>query len=389
MRHLVWLVIGVLAATAAVTAQPRVDARALDTAAIEQALGRTGEWQKDGVVYKLGLPRTDLQVTVAGVKVRPGLALGSWIAFRSTAQGAIAHGDLVLLEDEIDRVISKLFEGGLEITALHNHVLRETPSVMYLHFWGRGSEAQLAKGLRAALDATKTPPPPSSPPAAPGGDGFDAERIQQVLGHKGTLRGGVLGIAIARRETITMMGVELPPSMGMATALNFQAAGAGKVVATGDYVLTAEEVNPVAKALRQHGAGITSLHSHMIHGEPVLHFMHFWAHDTADRVAAALKAGLDAMNGKHAMNGNAGGPRVIDFEKDAIGKPPTGFSFGHVREDDQGAVGAVERARGVREGQLVRGELQRDAPLHRGGRDVYEAGQSRVVDESGFGDALR
>ena len=265
----------------------------LDTAAIDSALARKGEWQKDGIVYRIGMARSDLHMSVGGVKIDPGLALGSWIAFRTAGPDVVAHGDLVLMEEEIDPVISKLFEGGFEITALHNHVLRETPSVMYLHFWGRGKEAALAKALRAALDVTKTPPPSPPPSQSPG---FDVDRVQAVLGRNGTVRGVVLGVSVPRRETIRMHGVELPPSMGMATALNFQSAGDGKVVATGDYVLTADEVNPVARALRQHGVGITSLHSHMTHGEPVLHFMHFWAHDTAERVAAALKAGLDAMN---------------------------------------------------------------------------------------------
>jgi len=274
----------------------------LDTAAIDSALARKGEWQKDGIVYRIGLARSDLQVSVGGVKINPGLALGSWIAFRTAGADTIAHGDLVLLEEEINPVISKLFDGGLEITALHNHVLRETPSVMYLHFWGRGKEAALAKALRAALDVTKTPASAkASARQAPAEHaisetpGFDVDRVQAVLGHTGTVRGVVLGVSVPRRETIRMHGVELPPSMGMATALNFQSAGDGKVVATGDYVLTADEVNPVARALRQHGVGITSLHSHMTHGDPVLHFMHFWAHDTAERVAAALKAGLEAM----------------------------------------------------------------------------------------------
>lgn len=268
----------------------------LNTAAIDQALGLTGQMQGD--VYRVGIPRTDLSVTVHGIAIKPGLALGGWAGFRHAGNGAVVHGDLVLTEPEINPVISKLQEGGLQITALHNHVLEETPSLMYIHYWGEGAEATLARALRAALQVTKTPltsAPAPAPGAAQPDPGFDADAIQKTLGKTGTVRGGVLAISVPRPEKITMMGVELPPAMGMATALNFQSAGNGKVAATGDFVMIDDEVNPVAKALRAHGIAITSLHSHMIHGTPVLYFMHFWAEDTAPNVAAGLKAAVDLL----------------------------------------------------------------------------------------------
>lgn len=284
---------GVLWATLSPTAGQRNPA-ALNTAAIDQGLGLTGQMQGD--VYRVGMPRTDLSVTVHGIAIKPGLALGSWAAFRKAGDQAVVHGDLVLTETEINPLISKLQAGGLSITALHNHLIDETPRLMYLHYWGQGAEGALASALKAALQTTKTPlTPPAPPPATPPDSGFDADAFQKALGRTGTVKGGVLGISIPRPEKIMMMGVELPPAMGMATAINVQSAGSSKVAATGDFVMIDDEVNPIAKALRAHGIAITALHSHMIHGTPTLYFMHFWAEDTAANVAAGLKAATDLL----------------------------------------------------------------------------------------------
>jgi hypothetical protein len=248
-----------------------------------------------GDVYRISLPRTDLDVSVNGVKLRAGFALGSWVAFRSTGSDAIVDGDLVLLEREVDQAVSRLFAGGLDITALHNHILNETPRVMYLHIWGRGDAARLAAGIRSALEATATPlgEATAAPPSEDAG--FDAAVIQQRLGVKGTVRGGVLSVSVPRPEKITMMGAEMPPAMGMATGFNFQSAGNGNVAATGDFVLAADEVNKVARALSSHGIGVRALHNHMIHGSPELYFMHFWATGAPATVADGLRAALDVM----------------------------------------------------------------------------------------------
>lgn len=283
-------VIALLTVLAVVTlsAVQRNQGAALNTAAIDQALGLTGQMQ--GAVYRIGIPRTDLSVTVHGIAIKPGLALGSWAAFLRAGDQTVVHGDLVLTEPEINPLISKLQAGGLSITALHNHLIDETPRLMYLHYWGQGSESALAGALKAALQTTKTPLTPPPAPATPPDPGFDADAFQTALGRTGAVKGGVLGISIPRPEKITMMGVELPPAMGMATAINVQSAGAGKVAATGDFVMIDDEVNPIAKALRSHGIAITALHSHMIHGTPTLYFMHFWAEDSLANVAAGLKA---------------------------------------------------------------------------------------------------
>lgn len=269
----------------------------LDTATIAREIGKAGETQGD--VYKISLPRTDLQVTVEGVLLKPGLALGSWIAFKAVGQGAVAHGDLVLGEDEVAPVVRELEEHGVRITALHNHLMHELPRVMFLHFWGQGDAGKLAQQLKQALSNTKTPIGEAKKGETPAVEvGFDPEQIQATLGHKGTVKNGVLHVSVPRPETVTESGVELPPSMGTATAINVQGAGAGKVAATGDFVMSEDEVNHVARALAAHGIQVTALHNHLVHSSPNLFFMHFWANDSAEKVAKGLRAGLDAMKKK-------------------------------------------------------------------------------------------
>jgi hypothetical protein len=288
-----WMILSAGLMTMAVLSAAQNNPAALNTAAIDQALGLSGQMQGD--VYRVGMPRTDLSVTVHGIAIKPGLALGSWAAFRRAGDQAVVHGDLVLTETEINPLISKLQAAGFSITALHNHLLDETPRLMYLHYWGQGAEGALAASLKTALQVTKTPLTPPAAPAAAADPGFDADAFQMMLGRTGAVKGGVLGVSIPRPEKIMMMGIELPPAMGMATAINVQSAGAGKVAATGDFVMTDDEVNPIAKALRSHGIAITALHSHMLHGTPTLYFMHFWAEDTPANVAAGLKAATDLL----------------------------------------------------------------------------------------------
>jgi hypothetical protein len=266
----------------------------LDIPTIDRVIGKAGETKGD--VYKVSLPRTDLQVTIEGVRLKPGLALGSWIAFKSMGQGAVAHGDLVLGEDEVAPVVRELQEHGVQITALHNHLIHELPRVMFLHFWGQGEVGQLTQHLRQALSKTKTPLGEAKKEATPAEQvGFDPEQIQATLGYKGTVKNGVLHVSVPRPETVTESGVELPPSMGTATAINVQGAGAGKIAATGDFVMTEDEANDVARALAAHGIQVTALHNHLVHSSPTLFFMHFWANDSAERVSKGLRAGLDAM----------------------------------------------------------------------------------------------
>lgn len=281
-----------LPAQAPQSTQPR--AAGLDVTLIDRAIGRSGQ-VLPGDVYRVALPRTDLNVTVGDVKVKTGLALGSWAAFKAVGRGAIVHGDLVLLDSEVNPTISALQQHEFEITAVHNHLIGETPSVMYVHYWGRGSAPLLAQSVRDALGRTKTP---MGRPAAPSGGAADdppVARIEQAIGLKGTLTNGVLVFAYPRPEQIQMMGVTMPPSMGMATAINFQTAGPGNVAATGDFVMVADEVNHVARVLRQNGIGITALHNHLLHGTPELYFMHFWGEGDPTHVATGLKAALAVL----------------------------------------------------------------------------------------------
>jgi len=262
---------------------------------VESALGRSGKLQPDGA-FKFAMPRKDLKVTVAGLTIKPGLALGSWAAFSGSGDNAMIMGDLVLTEDEVAPVMAKIQEAGLEVTAVHNHVLHESPRVMYMHIAGHGAAAKLAKGLHDALALTGTPAA-SAATTTPKVE-LDTEKIDAALGRKGKDNGGIYQFAVQRSEAIRENGMQVPASMGVATALNFQSTGNGRAAITGDFVLIASEVNPVIKALRENGIQVTALHSHMLGEEPRLYFMHFWANDDAVKLAHGLGAALDKTNSK-------------------------------------------------------------------------------------------
>jgi Domain of Unknown Function (DUF1259) len=264
-------------------------AQGLDTAKIDEAMGRSG--QTTGDVYRLGFPRTDLHVSVDGVEIKPGLALGSWAAFAGTDNEAMVMGDLVLLENELTPVMKKLRTAGFEITAVHNHVLKETPRVIYMHYMGHGKAVELAKSLHAGLAESKTPLDKPAPPAPAEPPAF-VKTIEDTLGTKGRFAGGVLSFGIPRAGAITDHGMTLTTAQGVAEAINFQEAGTGKVATTGDFVLTGEEVNPVISALEEHDVAVTALHSHMLTEQPRLFFMHFWAVGSTESVAAGIKAAL-------------------------------------------------------------------------------------------------
>lgn len=270
----------------------------LDTAKIEQALGRPG--QKIADVYKVGFPRTDLHVSVHGLAIKPGLALGSWAAFTGSDEHAMVMGDLVLLEDEVNPVMEKLRASGFEISAVHNHLLDETPHVMYMHYMGHGSASELAVSLRGALAVSKTPleKPAAAAAVEEAAPPSWVSTVEESLGRKGTLKGGVLSYGVPRADAVTMGGMIIAPAAGVAEAINFQAAEPGNVATTGDFVLTAEEVNPVISALEEHHILVTALHSHMLTEEPRLFFMHFWAVGPAQSVAEGIKAALGKVHVK-------------------------------------------------------------------------------------------
>src|SRR6266849_3208538 len=279
------------------SAQPnnQQQAATADWKPVEQALGKAGSMQP-GDVYKVSLPRSDLKVTVSGIELKPALALGSWVAFKKTGDMTMVMGDLVLTEDEVTPVMTKLEEGGVEPTALHNHVLHESPRVMYMHIHAIGDIVKIAKAIHDALALSKTPfAAPAA--AAPNQDlGIDTKQIDQIMGQSGTVKGGVYQFAVPRADKIMDNDMEIPPSMGVAQAINFQPTGGGKAAITGDFVLLASEVNPVIKALRDNGIEVTALHSHMLIETPRLFFMHFWANDDAQKLARGLRAALDKVN---------------------------------------------------------------------------------------------
>jgi hypothetical protein len=263
---------------------------------VEQAMGRPGQTQP-GDVIKFAMPRKDLHVTLNGVAIKPGLALGSWAAFVRHGNEAMVMGDLVLTEDEVAPVMTKLQSAGVQEAALHNHLIGESPRVLYMHLATHGDPVQMAKAIHDALALTKTPGPDSSPAQQPPADlGFDQKQVEQALGHTGKVNGGILQFSVPRTEQITDSGITVPPAMGVATGINFQPTSGGKAAITGDFVLIASEVNPVIKALRDNGIEVTALHSHMLTEQPRLFFMHFWANDDATKLAKGLRAALDHTN---------------------------------------------------------------------------------------------
>src|SRR5207244_9900413 len=193
----------------------------------------------------------DLSVTLDGVTIKPTLALGGWIALKPAHGGAMAMGDLVLLESEVNPVMAKLIEGGLDITAVHNHLLRASPATFYMHVGGHGDPVKMATAIHDALAVSKTPMTPPAPPASPPAIDLDTAQIDQIIGAKGTNNGGVWGMGVPRRDPITENGMQIAPAgpMGVATAINFQPTGGGKAAITGDFVLAGEEVQPVLKTL--------------------------------------------------------------------------------------------------------------------------------------------
>lgn len=263
---------------------------------VEDAMGRPGQMQP-GEVIKFAMPRKDLHVTLNGVDIKAGLALGSWAAFKREGDQAMVMGDLVLTESELEPVMLKLQQTGVQQSAIHNHLIGESPRVLYMHIASHGDAVQMAKAIHDALALTRTPGPDSAPAA--GTDlGVDQKQIEQILGRTGKVNGGILQISVPRADRITDSGMEVPPSMGVATAINFQPTGSGKAAITGDFVLVAKEVNLVIKALRENGIDVTALHSHMLTEEPRLFFMHFWANDDALKLAKGLRAALDQTNSK-------------------------------------------------------------------------------------------
>ena len=289
MRKMFWITVSIVTASFAYS----VNAQEVDWQKVDDAFGRKPAVSGD--VHRYGFPRTDLTVTLDGVSIKPALALGGWVAFKPMHGDAMVMGDLVLLEAEINPVMLKLIEGGLEITAVHNHLLHASPATFYMHVGGHGDPARMATVIRDALAASKTPlgtPAASAPPPAVD---LDTTQLDQIIGVKGQENGGVYQFAVPRRDPVTENGMQMSPvgPMGVAIAIGFQPTGDGKAAITGDFVLSGDEVNPVIRALRTNGIDVTAVHSHMLDEQPRLFFLHFWANDDALKLARGLRAALD------------------------------------------------------------------------------------------------
>ena len=260
---------------------------------VAAALGKSGS-EMPGNVYRVGFPRTDLKVTLDGVEIRPAFALGGWLAFQSMGADAMVMGDLVLTEAEINPVMAKLLTGGIMVTAVHNHLLRAQPATFYMHVAGHGDPEKLAAALRAALGEGKVPM--AAAPAAPAPPiDLDTAKLNEILGARGNPNGGVYGFGIPRADPILDHGMAVPPAMGTAIAINFQPIGGGRAAITGDFVLLADEVNPVLATLRQNGIEVTAVHNHMLDEQPRTFYAHFWAVDDAVKLAGGLRAALDKL----------------------------------------------------------------------------------------------
>lgn len=266
----------------------------VDWPGVDHALGRSGMVQAGGV-HRYGFPRSDLHVRLDGVIVKPALALGSWAAFRDMGDHAEVMGDLVLTQEEVNPVLSVLLANGLTITALHNHLLRSAPATMYMHIHGHGDALKLATSIRLALAASATPLTPPAGRAASTAP-IDTTALDLGLHGKGQVKGGVVSYGFPRAEQIIEDGQPVPPSLGLATAINIQPTTVGKAVATGDFVLIASEVDPVLRALRASGIEVTALHNHLASEQPRLFFMHFWGNGSTQTLTSGLSAALDKMN---------------------------------------------------------------------------------------------
>jgi len=310
-RSSVWaataLLIGIIASgcsnkatpgLAASTASP--SAPAIDWGAVDQAMGRPAG-VLDGGVHRYGLPRTDLTVHLGDVVLKPAFALGSYLAFVQAGDKALMMGDLALTEPEVPRVIPPLRQGGVEVTAIHNHLLGETPKVMYVHVHGMGVPVAIVGAVRSALGQTGTPlgPPAAGPAPDPG---LDTAALDQALGRKGKATGGIYQYSVGRAEKIVVEGTPMPAGMGVSTVLNFEASSGGRAAVTGDYALLDKEVEPVVDALTGGGVQVTAVHSHSVADEPHLYYLHFFGQGNPTDLAQTLRLALDRTNAVRAAS---------------------------------------------------------------------------------------
>lgn len=274
-------------------------AASLDATAISQAAGVKATTQKDGVV-KIGWSRSDVPVTVDGMRLAPAAGLGSWAAFAPTGDQAMVMGDTVVFQDEVDAAMDAAFAHGLKVTALHNHFFFDQPKVYFMHIVGEGQPQALAADVKAVWDAIKAVRAARAQPAdgfggaAPTAGKLDAAALAQIVGHKAEASGGVAKITVGRDGR--MHGQKMGASMGLTTWAAFSGSDAAAAM-DGDFIMTAAEVQPVLRALRQAGIHVVALHNHMMGDAPAFYFTHFWGKGPATTLARGFRLALDAQAG--------------------------------------------------------------------------------------------
>ena len=292
-----WILAGLLASSLSFGSPASGQVPQTSWSAVDKALGRSGMTQPDGV-RRYAFPRTDLHVQLDGVTIKPALALGSWLGFEPMGRRAMVMGDLVLMPDEVNPVMAELLKGGIQVTAIHHHLLRSSPLTMYMHVMGVGDPARLAATLHSALALSHTPLQPPAPASVAPALDLDTAAIDRIIGHPGKANGGVYQFAIPRRERIVDGGMPVPATMNAATLINFQPVGSGRAAITGDFILLGREVDPVMRALTSAGIEVTALHSHMLDEQPRLYFMHYWAVGDATKLATGLRSALGRTNSR-------------------------------------------------------------------------------------------
>jgi hypothetical protein len=259
-------------------------------------LGKSGDF-KDNVL-KVNIPRNDVAVTIAGVSTPTPFGFGGWIALTNGSGMDVMMGDLVLLQDEVNPVMSALLENGLEVTALHNHFFWDEPRMVYMHVHGHGAPMDIARKVKPALDLigkqTKSSSPPAAAASTPAAQ-LNTTKIAQIAGHSGDQTGAVYKITVGRDDLkLTEMGAPINARMGLNTWAAFVGTD-DKAAIAGDVAMLPGEVNAVLKALRQNGLDVVSIHHHMLNTQPSVIFLHYWGTGPAEKLATGFKAALDQL----------------------------------------------------------------------------------------------
>jgi hypothetical protein len=291
-----WGLIGMLLGSAAAAAAQSMPA---DYDAVLKALGKQGDYKAN--VLKVNIPRNDLKVTIDGIATPTPFGFGGWIAMtKGTSGNDVMMGDLVLLEDEVNPVMSALLSNRLEVTALHNHFFFESPRIFYMHVHGHGKASDLARMVKPALDLIGKGSPQHQSSVTGGsagvtGGNIDTAKIAKLVGHEGEQNGQVYKITIGRDDiNLKEMGATINARMGLNTWAAFFGTDANAQIA-GDVAMLAHEVTPVLNALRANGLNVVAIHNHMMSGEPMVYFLHYWGTGPVEKLAGGFRAALNEL----------------------------------------------------------------------------------------------